>query len=157
MSGKDFTHPTHRYELNQNAEFEFEDKKLQSLKMDNKLQLPKQMVRFDVATSKNQFKVDGEYGYDKYKIAANVDAKYNEKTAGDYDWTVGGSLNKHFFKFVSKRTMDSTKSRFQNQLTASTGTKIQVNGVATNKFSDQDGELNLEGLFVAVDKADPYK
>lgn len=157
LSGKDFTHPTHRYELSQNAEFEFEDKKLQSLKMDNKLQLPKQMVRFDFATSKNQFKVDGEYGYDKYKVAANVDAKYNEKTAGDYDWTVGGSLNKHFFKFVSKRTLDSTKSRFQNQLTASTGTKIQVNGVATNKFSDQDGELNLEGLFVAVDKADPYK
>lgn len=125
--------------------------------MSNKLQLPKQMVRFDFATSKNQFKVDGEYGYDKYKVAANVDAKYNEKSAGDYDVTVGGSLNKHFFKFTSKRTMDAAKSKFQNRLTASTGTKVDLNGVVTNKFSDQDGELNLEGLFVAVEKADPYK
>lgn len=157
MSGKDFNNPAHRYELNQNAEFEVEDKKLRSLKMSNKLQLPKQLVRFDFATSKNQFKVDGEYGYDKYKVAANVDAKYNEKSAGDYDVTVGGSLNKHFFKFVSKRTMDAVKSKFQNRLTASTGTKIDLNGVATNKFSEQDGELNLEGLFVAVEKADPYK
>lgn len=157
VAGKDFNNPTQHYELNQNAEFEIEDKKLQSLKMDNKLQLPKQLVRFDFATSKNQFKVDGEYGYDKYKVAANVDAKYNEKAAGDYDWTVGGSLNKHFFKFISKRTLDSAKSRFQNQLTASTGTKVQLNGVASNRFNDQDGELNLEGLFVAVDKADPYK
>lgn len=157
LSGKDFNNPTHRYELSQNAEFEIEDKKLQSLKMSNKLQLPKQMVRFDFATSKNQFKVDGEYGYDKYKVAANVDAKYNEKSAGDYDVTVGGSLNKHFFKFTSKRTMDAAKSKFQNRLTASTGTKVDLNGVVTNKFSDQDGELNLEGLFVAVEKADPYK
>lgn len=157
VAGKDFNNPANKYELNQNAEFEVEDKKLQSLKLSNKLQLPKQLVRLDFATSKNQFKLDGEYGYDKYKVAANVDAKYNEKTAGDYDVTVGGSLNKHFFKVVSKRTVDAAKSKFQNRLTASTGTKVEVNGVASNKFSDQDGELNLEGLFVAVDKADPYK
>lgn len=157
VAGKDFNNPTNRYELNQNAEFEIEDKKLQSLKLSNKLQLPKQLIRLDFATSKNLFKLDGEYGYDKYKIAANVDAKYNEKTAGDYDVTVGGSLNKHFFKFASKRTVDAAKSKFQNRLTASTGTKIEVNGVASNKFTEQEGELNLEGLFIAVDKADPYK
>lgn len=157
VAGKDFNNPTNRYELNQNAEFEIEDKKLQSLKLSNKLQLPKQLIRLDFATSKNLFKLDGEYGYDKYKIAANVDAKYNEKTAGDYDVNVGGSLNKHFFKFASKRTVDAAKSKFQNRLTASTGTKIEVNGVASNKFTEQEGELNLEGLFIAVDKADPYK
>ncbi|XP_055601497.1 apolipophorins [Uranotaenia lowii] len=157
VAGKDFNNPSNRYELKQVAEFEIEDKKLQSLKLSNKLQLPKQLFRLDFATGKNQFKLDGEYGYDKYKIAANVDAKYNEKTAGDYDVNFGGSLNKHFFKVFSKRTIDATKSKFQNRLTASTGTKIEVNGVATNKFTEQEGDLSIEGLFVAVEKADPYK
>lgn len=156
-AGKDYNNPANRYEINQNAEFEIDDKKLQSLKLWNKLQLQKQLIRLDFATSKNQFKLDGEYGYDKYKAAANVDAKYNERAAGDYDVTVGGTLNKHFFKFTSKRVIDSAKSKFQNRLTVSTGTKIEVNGVASNKFSEQEGELNLDGLFIAVDKADPYK
>ncbi|XP_055539565.1 apolipophorins [Wyeomyia smithii] len=157
VAGKDFNNPTNHYELNQHAEFVVEDKKLTSLSLSNKLQLPKQMVRLDMVTNKNQFKLDGEYGYDKQKVAANVDAKYNEKTAGDYDVTVAASLNKHNFKFVSKRTLDAAKSKFQNRLVASTGTKIELNGVASNKFNDQEGELNLEGLFVAVEKADPYK
>ncbi|XP_058823789.1 apolipophorins [Topomyia yanbarensis] len=157
VAGKDFNNPSNRYELNQQAEFELEDKKLTSLSLKNKLQLPKQLIRLDLITNKNHFKLDGEYGYDKYKVAANVDAKYNEKSAGDYDVTVGASLNKHFFKFFSKRTIDAAKSKFQNRLTASTGTKVEVNGVASNKFTEQEGELNLEGLFVAVEKADPYK
>uniref|UniRef100_A0A182MAM9 Vitellogenin domain-containing protein n=1 Tax=Anopheles culicifacies TaxID=139723 RepID=A0A182MAM9_9DIPT len=158
-SGADFKNPSNKYELSQYAEFTLkpEAQGLESLKLNNKLQLPKQLIRLDFATSKNKFFLDGEYGYDKYKIAANVDAKYNEKSAGDYDVQLGGSLNKHFFKFFSKRIMEQNKSRFSNKLTASTGTKFELNGAVTNRFTSQDGELNLEGLLIAVEKASPYK
>ncbi|XP_058128999.1 apolipophorins [Anopheles ziemanni] len=158
-SGKDFNNPSNKYELSQLAEFTLkpEAKGLESLKLYNKLQLPKQLVRLDFATNKNKFFLDGEYGYDKYKIAANVDAKYNEKSAGDYDVQVGASLNKHFFKVFSKRVVEQNKSRFSNRLTASTGTKLELNGAVTNRFSTQDGELNLDGTLVAVEKASPYK
>uniref|UniRef100_A0A182QBN2 Vitellogenin domain-containing protein n=1 Tax=Anopheles farauti TaxID=69004 RepID=A0A182QBN2_9DIPT len=158
-SGKDFNNPSNKYELSQFAEFTLkpEAKGLESLKLNNKLQLPKQLIRLDFATNKNKFFLDGEYGYDKYKIAANVDAKYNEKSAGDYDVQVGASLNKHFFKFFSKRVVEQNKSRFSNRLTASTGTKLELNGAVTNRFTSQDGELTLEGTLVAVEKASPYK
>ncbi|XP_040158471.1 apolipophorins [Anopheles arabiensis] len=158
-SGKDFNNPSNKYELSQYAEFELkpEAQGLESLKLENKLQLPKQLIRLDFATNKNKFYLDGEYGYDKYKIAANVDAKYNEKTPGDYDVQLGGSLNKHFFKFFSKRIVEANKSRFSNKLTASTGTKFELNGAVTNRFTSQDGELNLEGSLIAVEKASPYK
>uniref|UniRef100_A0AAG5D4D0 Vitellogenin domain-containing protein n=1 Tax=Anopheles atroparvus TaxID=41427 RepID=A0AAG5D4D0_ANOAO len=158
-SGKDFNNPSNKYELSQYAEFTLkpEAKGLESLKLNNKLQLPKQLIRLDFATSKNKFFLDGEYGYDKYKIAANVDAKYNEKTAGDYDVQLGGSLNKHFFKVQMRRVVEQNKSRFSNRLVASTGTKVELNGAVTNRFTVQDGELNLEGVLVAVEKASPYK
>uniref|UniRef100_A0A2M3ZDY1 Putative apolipophorins n=1 Tax=Anopheles braziliensis TaxID=58242 RepID=A0A2M3ZDY1_9DIPT len=158
-SGKDFSNPANKYELSQNAEFVIrsDNKALESLKLNNKLQLPKQLIRLDFATNKNQFLLDGEYGYDKYKIAANVDAKYNEKAPGDYDVQGGASLNKHNFKFFAKRIVEQNKSRFSNRLTASTGTKAELNGAITNRFTSQDGELNLEGLLIAVDKAAPYK
>ncbi|XP_053670702.1 apolipophorins [Anopheles nili] len=158
-SGKDFNNPSNKYEFSQFAEFALnpESQRLESLKLNNKLQLPKQLIRLDFATNKNKFFLDGEYGYDKYKIAANVDAKYNEKSAGDYDVQLGGSLNKHFFKLTSKRIVEQNKSRFSNKLTASTGTKFELNGAVSNRFTSQDGELNLEGSLVAVEKASPYK
>ncbi|XP_053660311.1 apolipophorins [Anopheles marshallii] len=158
-SGSDFKNPSNKYELSQYAEFTLkpEAQGLESLKLNNKLQLPKQLIRVDFATNKNKFFLDGEYGYDKYKIAANVDAKYNEKSAGDYDVQLGGSLNKHFFKFFSKRIVEQNKSRFSNKLTASTGTKFELNGAVSNRFTSQDGELSLEGSLVAVEKASPYK
>ncbi|XP_052868162.1 apolipophorins [Anopheles cruzii] len=158
-TGKDLANPTAKYELSQLAEFTLKPdaKGLESLKLTNKLQVPKQTLRLDFATNRNQFLLDGEYAYEKYKVAASVDAKYNEKTAGDYDVQVGGSLNKHFFKFFAKRIVEQNKSRFSNRLTASTGTKVELNGAVTNRFTSQEGELNLEGALVAADKAAPYK
>uniref|UniRef100_W4VRP6 Putative apolipophorin n=1 Tax=Corethrella appendiculata TaxID=1370023 RepID=W4VRP6_9DIPT len=157
VPGKDFTNTKNGFEFYQNVVFEIEDKKLKSLQFQNKYNCPKVEVKLDGDFNKQLFKLDVGFGYDKNKFATLVDAKYNLKVVGDYDVVVSGTLNKHNFKYIGKRTIDAGKSKLVNKFTTNSGTQIELNGLFGHRFTSQEADVNLEAVFIAVDKAEPYK
>lgn len=158
--GDDLNSKTKRIELFQHAKWEDEGKRLKSLSFENKILLAYVpfTLKLDGDFSKNSHKFDFELsGSRVQKIIVNLDSKTNGKSAGDFDVHFNAGLNSHTVKLISKRVIDNNKSRLTNKLEISTGTRIELNGVVAHKYSADDADINVEGIFVMADKQEPYR
>lgn len=130
------------------------------MKFDNLLNSPiiQSKARFDGEYNKNNIIYLLEIGHMKYNIANNLNAKFNVKSVGDYDIIVGASMNSHNMKIISRRDIiDGDKSKLQNKLTTSSGVRIELNGVISNRPTITDADFNLEGILVAAERQEPFK
>lgn len=158
--GDDLNSKTKRIELFQFAKWESEDKHLKAISFQNKIALPYVpfTLKLDGDFTKNSHKFDFELsGSRVQKVTANLDSKCNSKSIGDFDVVFGAGLNAHTVKLISKRVIDNNKSRLTNKLEISTGTRIELNGVVAHKYSADEADINVEGIFVMAEKQEPYR
>lgn len=159
MYGPDLESTTKRVELYHRYDYERENEKLKSLKLDLKFKAPAVPLNFETEGEYNEnlAKFDVEAGYGRQKFGSKLTAKLNVKTVGNYDVNFGITLNAHNAKLFMKREIEGGKSKISNRLTTSAGTKVELNGHIGHDLNAKNADINLEGVLVPMDKEEPYK
>lgn len=160
MYGPDLESQTKRVELYHRYDYERdENKKLTSLKIDQKFKAPAVPVNynFEGEFNKNLAKFDIGGGYQKHTFGSKLTSKLNGKTQGDYDVNFAVNLNTHNAKLFMKREIEGGKSKINNRLTTSAGTKVELNGHISHGITAKNADINLEGTLVPMEKEEPYK
>lgn len=158
--GADFKSATQRIEIREHFEYDLdENRQLVALKFESQLNAPivTTTVRIDGEYSRNAIGYTLEAGYDKYKVASNLAAKLNAKAVGDYDVVWAATINVHNVRVIARRTIDGDRSKIENKLTTSAGTRVELNGMVKNRPTPTDTDVTLDGVLVAADGQVPFK
>ncbi len=158
--GRDLESQTKRVEIYQRYDYECdENKKLKSLKIDQDFKAPAVPVnyKFEGEFNKDLARFDIGAGYQKHSFGSKLTSKLNGKTQGDYDVNFAISLNTHNAKLLMKREIEGGKSKINNRLTTSAGTKVELNGHISHGITTKNADINLEGSLVPMEKDEPYK
>lgn len=145
----------HKYQFEYD---EIDSNILKSLKADTKLNAPfvQGQLKVGGAYEKNyiNYEVSGKLA--KHEISTTFVAKLNEQSEGNYDIKCTAVINKHNAKLELSRLIQNGKSQIKNLFTASSGTRVEVNGNFLNSPTDQNADLHFTGLFLLASKEVPY-
>jgi hypothetical protein len=87
------------------------------------------------------YTIEGKY--QKYKIGAKMNAKYNQKTMGDYDINLDAEALENKLKAKAKREINGDVSTIDNSLEIN-GKKAEVKGTVTHKCKPYDTDIGCD-------------
>lgn len=156
--GKDLGSKKHTLTLAQSLKYKYESVKDFNYETENKITYPLVglVLKLDGKASNKHVKYDVNFGYEKFKLESDLDAKINQKEMGDYDveFELAAMTNK--LKLVAKRDISGEKSSLKNHLEVN-GQKYSVDGTVNHHFKPQDINFATDLTVKIAGKADPIK
>ena len=158
--GSDLNSKTNRIEMYEILELERDtNKKINGIKFDSKFGFGKYPFNSQISGEfrENISKFDLMLDYQNQKLNTNVNSKCNQKTKGDYDFSLAAGINQKSIKLDTTRVIEGEKSRITNKLELSTGVRAELNGLVSNTFNCRDADVNLMAIFVPGAKKEANK